>query len=230
LEGLRRETCAMTRKNNSQQTISNIIDVAAKLFAEKGYEQTTIQDIVDGLGMSKGAIFHHFSSKEDIVEAVIGRYSDRLLAAAEAVAADTSVPVFERFIRTVLALHVSDDTGLQMTEHLHRPQNALMHMKIERVLCDDATPILARVVREGMEHGVFDTPCPEEAIGMIMRYGNSAFDAEHLAALTADELSQKVAGYIWTAERLLGAESGSLGRLVQLFERLDTTNGQNDGE
>ncbi|MDR1089152.1 MAG: TetR/AcrR family transcriptional regulator [Coriobacteriales bacterium] len=220
----------MPRKNNSQQTISNIIDVSARLFAEKGYEQTTIQDIVAGLGMSKGAIFHHFSSKEDIVEAVIGRYSDKFLAGAEAVANDTSVPILERFISTVLALHVSDDTGLQMAEHLHKPQNALMHMKIERELGDDATPILAKHVREGMEQGVFDTPCPEEAIGRILSYGNSAFDAERLATLTSDELSHKVTSYIWAAERLLGAESGSLDCLAQLFERFDAANGHNSGE
>jgi hypothetical protein len=81
-----------------------------------------------------------------------------------------------------------------------------------------------------MEQGVFNTPCPEEAIGMIMSYGNSAFDAERLAVLTADELSHKVKSYIWAAERLLGAESGSLGCLVQLFEGLDATGGQNDSE
>ncbi|MDR1320986.1 MAG: TetR/AcrR family transcriptional regulator, partial [Gracilibacteraceae bacterium] len=191
----------MTRKNDSQQTINKIIEVAARLFAEKGYEQTTIQDIVNDLGMSKGAIFHHFDSKEEIVEAVIGRHRDKLVAAAEAAADDKSVPVHERLIRTAMALHVSDDTGLKMAEHMHKPQNALMHMKIERMLFDDATPIMARVVREGVEQGIFDTPCPEEVIGMILTYSNSAFDAEHLAGLTADELSRKAHNFIWTLER-----------------------------
>ncbi|MDR1156687.1 MAG: TetR/AcrR family transcriptional regulator [Oscillospiraceae bacterium] len=220
----------MPRKNNSQQTISNIIDVAARLFAEKGYEQTTIQDIVDNLGMSKGAIFHHFSSKEDIVEAVIGRHRDKLIAAAEAAAADKSVPVHERLVKTALALHVSDDTGLQMAEHLHKPQNALMHMKIERMLFDDATPVMARVVREGMEQGLFDTPCPEEVIGMILTYSNSAFDAEHMAGLTADALSRKAHNFIWTMERLLGAETGSLGGMIRLFDGLAGTGGRNGHE
>jgi AcrR family transcriptional regulator len=180
--------------------------------------------------MSKGAIFHHFDSKEDIVEAVIGRHSEKLLAGAEAVANDTSIPIHERLIRTSLALQVSDDTGLEMADHLHKPQNALMHVKIERVLFDDATPILAKIVREGMEQGVFDTPCPEEAIGMILSYGNSAFDAERLAVLTADELSHKLKSYIWAVERLLGAESGSLGGLAQLFDGLNATNGRDDSE
>jgi AcrR family transcriptional regulator len=220
----------MTRKNDSQQTINKIIEVSARLFAEKGYEQTTIQDIVNDLGMSKGAIFHHFASKEEIVEAVIGRHRDKLIAAAEAAADDKSVPVYERLVRTALALHVSDGAGLQMAEHMHKPQNALMHMKIERMLFDDATPVIARVVREGIEQRLFDTPCPEEVIGVILTYSNSAFDAEHIAGLTADELSRKAHNFIWAMERLLGAENGSLDGMIQLFDGLAGTGGRNDND
>jgi hypothetical protein len=117
-----------------------------------------------------------------------------------------------------------------MTEHLHKPQNALMHMKIERMLFDDATPVLARVVREGLEQGLFDTPCPEEVIGVILTYSNSAFDAEHMAGLTADELSRKAHNFIWAMERLLGAEPGSLDGMIQLFDGLDGTIGRNGNE
>jgi hypothetical protein len=51
-----------------------------------------------------------------------------------------------------------------------------------------------------------------------------------MAALTADELSRKAHDFIWTMERLLGAESGSLGGMIQLFDGLAETNGQSDGE
>jgi len=61
----------MARKNNPQKTVESIIAVSAKLFMEKGYDKTSMQDIVDALGMSKGAIFHHFKSKEDILDAVM---------------------------------------------------------------------------------------------------------------------------------------------------------------
>ncbi|MDR1264454.1 MAG: TetR/AcrR family transcriptional regulator [Propionibacteriaceae bacterium] len=211
----------MTRTNNSRRTINAIVDVAARLFALKGYEQTTIQDIVDGLGMSKGAIFHHFASKEEIVEAVIARHSVKLISAAQAAADDTSVPADERLIRTAQALHVSDDDGLRMVEHLHQPQNALMHLKLELLLRDEAAPILARVVRDGVEQGVFDTPYPQEATEMILAYSNSAFAAERLAAFTGDELAHKAQSFIWAMERLLGAKSGSLAGIIRMFDGLD---------
>ncbi|MDR1293506.1 MAG: TetR/AcrR family transcriptional regulator [Bifidobacteriaceae bacterium] len=220
----------MTRTNNSQRTITAIVDVAGRLFALRGYEQTTIQDIVDGLGMSKGAIFHHFGSKEEIVEAVLARHSVKLIAAADAVASDTSIPAEERLVRTAKALHVSDDDGLRMVEHLHKPQNALMHLKMERLLLDDAAPILARVVQDGVEQGVFDTPYPQEVTEMILAYSNSAFDAGHLAAFTVDELAHKARSFIWAIERLLGAKDGSLSGLIRMFDGLDQPDGRDGGE
>lgn len=62
----------MARNKYPEVTVQRILDTSYRLFLEKGYEQTTIQDIVDALGdLSKGAIYHHFKSKEEIIEAVV---------------------------------------------------------------------------------------------------------------------------------------------------------------
>lgn len=61
----------MARNKYPEVTVERILDVSQKLFLEKGYENTTIQDIVDGLdGLTKGAVYHHFKSKEEIMDAV----------------------------------------------------------------------------------------------------------------------------------------------------------------
>ena len=58
----------MARNKYPELTVEKILDVAQKLFLEQGYEQTTIQDIVNNLGgMTKGAVYHHFKSKEEII-------------------------------------------------------------------------------------------------------------------------------------------------------------------
>lgn len=60
----------MARNKYPELTVEKILEVARRLFFERGYEQTTIQDIVDNLGgLTKGAIYHHFKSKEDIINA-----------------------------------------------------------------------------------------------------------------------------------------------------------------
>ena len=64
----------MGRKKEPDNTIQKILDISHKLFLEKGYEQTTIQDIVDNLdGLSRGAIYHHFKSKDEIIKAITSR-------------------------------------------------------------------------------------------------------------------------------------------------------------
>lgn len=62
----------MSRNKYPEETVNLILDVSQRLFIEKGYDNTTIQDIIDELGgLTKGAIYHHFSSKQDILDAVI---------------------------------------------------------------------------------------------------------------------------------------------------------------
>jgi AcrR family transcriptional regulator len=62
----------MARNKYPEQTLEKILKVAQRLFLEKGFDQTTIQDIVDGLeGMTRGAVYHHFKSKDEIMEALI---------------------------------------------------------------------------------------------------------------------------------------------------------------
>jgi AcrR family transcriptional regulator len=75
----------MARNRHPEETVNRILDVSLRLFLEKGYEYTSLQDIIDGLGnLSKGAIYHHFKSKEEILEAVTDKLmgsSNRMLAA-----------------------------------------------------------------------------------------------------------------------------------------------------
>lgn len=64
----------MARNKYPELTLEKILEVAQRLFLEKGFDQTTIQDIVDGLdGLTRGAVYHHFKSKEEIMDALINK-------------------------------------------------------------------------------------------------------------------------------------------------------------
>lgn len=61
----------MARNKYPEVTVEKILEVSQRLFIEKGYDATTIQDIVNELGgLTKGAIYHHFRSKEEIMDAL----------------------------------------------------------------------------------------------------------------------------------------------------------------
>ena len=88
----------MARNKHPEVTEERILDVAQQLFLEKGYENTTIQDIVDELGdLSKGAIYHHFKSKEAILEELTNRDNNMQDDFNESVMNRTDLTALEKF-------------------------------------------------------------------------------------------------------------------------------------
>lgn len=195
---------------------SEILDAADELFGHKGFDGTSTNDILEKVGIARGTLYHHFKSKEHIMDALIERYSDRLLRSAQKIAADKSIPVVERIIRVVMALNLSGGSSKEIMEHIHKPQNALMHQKIQRMIVNGVTPILSDIIREGIQQGLFSTPFPYECMEMVVTYANTVFD-DDIVQMTDMERALRIQAFIFNAERLLGAESGSLTHMMQMF-------------
>ena len=101
-------------------------------------------------------------------------------------------------------------------EHIHRPQNALMHQKIQKVVINGLTPILAEIIREGIEQGLFNTPFPYECMEMVVTYANTIFD-DDMVQMTNEERATRIQAFIFNVERLLGVESGNLMSVIKMF-------------
>lgn len=193
-----------------------ILDAADELFAQKGFDGTSTNDILEKVGIARGTLYHHFKSKEDIMDALIDRYSDGLLDAAQVIAADKTIPVVERVIRVVMALNLSGGSSKEIMEHIHKPQNALMHQKIQKVIINGVPPILTGIIREGIEQGMFSTPFPYECMEMVVIYANTVFD-DDMITLTNEERGSRMLAFVCNVERLLGAANGSLMDVLQMF-------------
>ncbi|MDR0268046.1 TetR/AcrR family transcriptional regulator [Paenibacillus sp.] len=200
----------------AEERRNEILDAADELFGQKGFDGTSTNDILEKVGIARGTLYHHFKSKEDIMDALIERYSVRLLGAAQEIAADKSVPVVERIINVVMALNVSGGGSEEIMEHIHKPQNALMHQKIQKVIINGVTPILTGIIREGIEKGLFNTPFPYECMEMVVTYANTVFDND-MVQMTNEELVIRMQAFIFNIERLLGVESGSLTYIMKMF-------------
>ncbi|MCI9435998.1 MAG: TetR/AcrR family transcriptional regulator [Lachnospiraceae bacterium] len=164
----------MSRNKHPEETVQLILDVAFCLFLEKGYEYTSIQDIIDRLGgLSKGAIYHHFKSKEDILIAV----TDRMTAESNQMLAD---------IRDRRDLNGRDKLKAIFRESIQRPvQNeiftvapdfhknpkllfSLIHDTVENVAPNYLLPIL----QQGIEDGSIRTEYPEQLAELILLAAN----------------------------------------------------------
>jgi len=153
----------MTRKNNPKQTMKNIIEVSAKLFIEKGFDKTSMQDIVDALGMSKGAIFHHFKSKEEILYAVMDEHYGNIekevykcLDDIEGVNAKEKITLWlEKTFNEIPAHPLDNVVSPQMT--LAYMQNTV----------STVAPHFAKIIQEGIEDGSITTEFPDECAQMF---------------------------------------------------------------
>ncbi|MBA4538402.1 TetR/AcrR family transcriptional regulator [Bacillus aquiflavi] len=200
----------------AEERRNEILDVADELFAQKGFDGTSTKDILEKVGIARGTLYYHFKSKEAIMDALIERYSARFLSVAQEIAADKSIPLNERIIRVVMALNVSGGSGKEIKEHIHKPQNALMHQKIQKVIINSVPPILTGIIREGIEQGLFNTPFPYECMEMVVAYMNTVFD-DDIVKMTNEERVSRIHAFIFNLERLLGTESGSLMYVMQMF-------------
>jgi AcrR family transcriptional regulator len=192
----------------AEERKNEILDAAAELFEQKGFDGTSTNDILDKVGIARGTLYHHFKSKEDIMDALIERYNVLILGAAKEAASDKSKHVYQRIMSVVMAMNISGGGSEEIIEHLHKPQNALMHQKIQKVILNGIVPILTGIIREGIEQGLFNTPFPYETMEMVVAYANAIFDGD-LVELTEEERASRIQAFVFNVERLLGAESGS---------------------
>lgn len=157
----------MSRNKYPEQTVERILDAARRLFLEKGYEATTIQDIVDELGgLTKGAVYHHFKSKADIMNAL----GDRLFLERDpflAVAGRKDLNGLEK-LREVIRLHEADAEQQQLG------REALPMLKNPRVLAEmletnrrELTPRFLRLIEEGQRDGSISTGYAPELAELI---------------------------------------------------------------
>ncbi len=143
--------------------------------------------------------------------------TDRLVSKAKRAAADSSASIWKRITNTMLALNANSDIGCALLEQMHKPQNALLHQKMQAYLLGQVVPIVANLVEEGMEQKIFYTEYPREAAEMVLIYSNEAFD--DLVGQSSEDKVRRMQAFIYHAERILGATSGSMQQsMMEIFE------------
>jgi len=192
----------------AEERRNEILDVAERLFGMKGFDHTSTNDILNEVGIARGTLYYHFKSKEDILDAMIGRMTGQIVAAAKAIAGQKEVPVLQRLTMTLLALNVDNDLGHEVMEQVHKPQNALMHQKMMERLLREVNPVITELVNEGIAQGLCRTDYPAEVVEMTLLYSCTVFD--ELSGYGEYERQKKAMAFVYNLERMLGMEGGSL--------------------
>ena len=160
----------MARNKYPEETHKRILDVSTKLFFEKGYDQTSLQDIIDGLGgMTKGAIYHHFRSKEEILIAVVNGMSNENSVRMARIRDDSSLTgkqKLEKMFSESLTNPNQKDMFTVTPNLMENPKLLVYYLKnvAETVVPDYIVPVL----KQGVEDGSIETDYPEELADAIM--------------------------------------------------------------
>jgi AcrR family transcriptional regulator len=145
---------------------------SAELFARQGYESTSIQDIIGAVGIAKGTFYHHFRSKEDLL--------DRLIDSMLAEAVDTlerrlgesgldAAARLELFFSGISAWKLSHRSFfLDLAKVLWREENALLLHKVWSTARRRLVPLLGQLIRQGVSEGLFETDRPDETAALIL--------------------------------------------------------------
>lgn len=152
----------MARNKYPEITEQRILDTATKLFLEKGWEETTVQNIIDELGdLTRGAFYHHYKSKDEIIDAVTTRMfnKDDMF---ETVKKEKDLNGFEK-LKKVLQLSVINEEQLEFTKSL--PSVFSSHIFVSKQLRDcvnSVAPKLMIFFDEGLEDGSITVQYPQQ--------------------------------------------------------------------
>ena len=179
----------------------DLLNIAYRMFIEKGYENTSVDDIIIEAGIAKGTYYYYFESKEATLEAVIEMMIEKAENIAKA-ALMNPVPIPQKLASVVYAFQPNKDE-IVITDVLERKENIVMHDKIGKKIVEVAVPILSDIVREGIAQGIFACTNVEERVKMLLIMSQNMFDYGAYS-------NKDIEVYLDMLEKSLGAKEGTM--------------------
>ena len=150
-----------------------ILERAADLFAKQGVSATTVREIAEAVGILSGSLYHHFASKDEIVDAIVSSFLDDLVARYEEGLASTTDPR-ERLVRLVeasIATSADHPHATEIYQSDTRYQGAADGETVVRQAAQSVRRAWIKVLEEGQEAGVFRDDVPVKVIYPLLRDG-----------------------------------------------------------
>ena len=197
------------------------LDVGQRLIQTKGYEQMSVQDVLDELETSRGAFYHYFDSKLALLEAVVERLADGAMAAIAPILGDPELPALRKLEKVVrgIAQFKAEQKKLVLAiiDVWNSDANAIVREKVRSLTAARLGPIMSTVIRQGVAEGVVTAEFPDETAKVIVslvqgfqQLATEQFIARQAGSITLAEIQRTYAAFTEAVERILGAPKGSV--------------------
>ena len=197
------------------------VDAGLGLMQAKGYEQMSIQDVLDAVGASRGAFYHYFQSKQQLLAAMVDRIADQALSGLQPVVDDPALGAIDKFGQFFggIARFKADRKSL-MLEFIkvwRSDDNAVVRDRLRPTLIEKVAPILARIIEQGVAEEVFGVESPQDTANVLMMlmtgfqdFATDLFIARQANAISYEDARRTLHSYARAFERILGAAPGSV--------------------
>jgi len=212
----------MTRiTKDYDERYAEFIDTAQALFFSKGYELTSVQEIINTIGVAKGTFYHYFDSKADLLEALVIRSVKQTLVELEPIVDHQSHSPLEKI--ELLFAYINSwkatnrDFMIDTARVMYSDENILLRDKMKTKTQESIAPLLADIIQQGMDDNLFDVEYPlaiaqlmlkmsegisESAVGLLMQETQDDNAIEHVKT--------QIIVYNSSIERILGLKKGTL--------------------
>lgn len=191
-----------------EQRKQELLKIAYDLFLSEGYENTSVDTIIEKAGIAKGTYYYYFESKEEMLEEVCMMMIDgETENAMQIVNAD--IPIPQKIIGIISSFR-PEQKEKTITDTLNSSENILMHDKVNKRIIEVVAPILTKVAEQGIEEGVLSCDNVYERVRMLLIVSNTLFDDYKVTERDVDV-------FIDMIEKLLGAKPGTMDIIKQLI-------------
>lgn len=201
-----------------------LLDCAQALFVERGYDDTTVNDIVARAQVSKGAFYHYFESKEAMLEALADRMVRQSVSQVEDLLTDSRLGAVERlnaFLARSREVERREAPAIRAAfDVIFRPENQMLYARTSQAVNEAMAPIFAQLIEDGRAAGAFRTPPNSEAIADILlqiNAGQRKVMTEVVAAAGVGEqdraaarLEERLQIFGLAMDRILGLPDGTI--------------------
>ena len=189
-----------------------LLKIAYDMFLTQGYENTSVDEIIENAQIAKGTYYYHFQSKEQMLEEVIDMMIDSETKMAEQVIG-MDIPVPQKIVMILTSMKPTE-AEQPIKNALFQPENVLMHHKVRQKLINVLTPLLSEVIKEGVNEGIFECDNIPERVKMLLIISDGTFNE---GAFSEKDISV----FIDMTEKLLGAENGTMSFIYDLIDKSD---------
>jgi AcrR family transcriptional regulator len=207
-------------KTNFDSRREAFLDTADELFIELGYENTSIERLISRLGVSKGAFYHYFRSKSDLLDAAIYRLLSRYEAKfAEIVESDSpATKKLQSFVNSIFSAKTADrELATQIGDLLLNEANAVLMSRHRYAASQLFVPIFEKIIVQGVKEGEFNVESPSRVARIIWDIGQSWDENAYRVLFKTEEAMPELNtllklnnSYTLAIERVLGAKEGCL--------------------